>query len=128
MKKDANSFFLQLDHLPEGHEALRGRALRCVLVSELMNREEMTVADMVSLLDRLGFALDGRISKAVSDALRWEIGRGRVARIGRGRYRYLGAPPTTAWRIRRLAAQQRPEVRPRPDGNGARGTPRSRVG
>lgn len=45
-----------------------------------------TVSELVQMLDRKGFDTDGRASKAVSDALRWEVRRGRLHRVDRGRY------------------------------------------
>jgi hypothetical protein len=39
------------------------------------------------------------------DALRWEVRRGRVVRLGRGLYRYCRAPASTARRIRLFAAR-----------------------
>ena len=87
--------------------ALRGRGLRFVLVSELMTSGELTVAELVEIVARRGYRLAGRPSKVISDALRWEVRRSRVARIARGRYRFLGAPASTARRIRLLAAAAR---------------------
>ncbi len=46
----------------------------------------------------------GRPGKAVSDVLRSELYKGRVERIGRGRYRVATMPRTTRFRIRRRAA------------------------
>lgn len=87
---------------------LRGRALRFVLVDELMNREEMTVAEMVTaLVHRTGFDLGGRASKIISDSLRWETRRGRVIRVGRGRYRFSHTARSTARRIGILARRSR---------------------
>jgi hypothetical protein len=87
--------------------ALRGRALRFVLVEELMNRAEMTVAEMAATVAAQGYRLPGRPSKTISDALRWEVRRGRVVRLGRGRYRYATAPASTARRIRIFARRCR---------------------
>ncbi len=88
---------------------LRGRALRFVLLDELMQREDgMTVAEMVdTLLLRHGFDLGGRASKIISDALRWETRRGRVVRLGRGRYRFVRAARSTTRRIEILASRSR---------------------
>lgn len=91
-----------------GVPSLRGRALRFVLVDELMKRDEMTVAEMVTVLvHRHGFDLGGRASKIISDALRWETRRGRVVRVGRGRYRFSHAARSTTRRIGILAARSR---------------------
>ena len=91
-----------------GVPPLRGRALRFVLVDELMRRPEMTVAEMVTVLEvDHGFDLCGRASKVISDALRWETRRGRVARVARGRYRFVRAARSTARRIGILAARCR---------------------
>jgi hypothetical protein len=81
--------------------------LRFVLVDELMARSSMTVSGMVAALGRQGYDLGGRASKVVSDALRWEVRRGRVVRLGRGLYRYGAAPASTARRIRLLATRCR---------------------
>ncbi len=84
---------------------LRGRGLRFVLVDYMMKRPEATVAELVAAVANAGFEIAGRPSKVISDALRWEVRRGRVIRLGRGRYRYNTAPPSTARRIRLLAVQ-----------------------
>lgn len=90
---------------------LRGRALRFLLVHELMQREEMTVSEMVTtLVRRCGFDLGGRASKIISDALRWETRRGRVIRLGRGRYRFSQTARSTARRIGLLASRCRAYV------------------
>lgn len=88
---------------------LRGRALRFVLVDELMRRgDDMTVAELVAaLVHRHGFDLGGRASKVISDALRWETRRGRVVRVGRGRYRFSHTARSTARRIGILASRSR---------------------
>ena len=87
---------------------LRGRALRFVLVDELMRHQDMTVAELVTaLVHRAGFDLGGRASKIISDALRWETRRGRVVRIGRGRYRFSHAARSTTRRIGILATRSR---------------------
>ncbi len=87
---------------------LRGRALRFVLLDELMRREEMTVAELATVLvHRHGFDLGGRASKIISDALRWETRRGRVVRVGRGRYRFSHTTRSTARRIGVLAHRAR---------------------
>lgn len=86
-------------------EPLWGRGLRFVLVGELMNRQEMTVAQMAAYLVEQGHVLEGRASKVISDALRWEVRNGRVGRLGRGRYRYRSAPSTTRSRIRTFAVR-----------------------
>lgn len=79
---------------------LWGRSLRFVVVDELMRAgRPVTVAEMVELLAAAGFTLRGRPSKVISDALRWEIRRGRVVRLRRGVYRYRSAPRSTARRI-----------------------------
>ncbi|MDH4364190.1 MAG: hypothetical protein OEY70_08940 [Acidimicrobiia bacterium] len=78
-------------------------------MNELMRREDgMTVAEMVdTLVLRHGFDLGGRASKIISDALRWETRRGRVIRLGRGRYRFVRAARSTTRRIGILATRCR---------------------
>jgi hypothetical protein len=67
----------------------------------------MTVAEMVTVITGYGFELTGRASKVISDALRWEVARGRVVRLRRGVYRYGQPPRTTAWRISLFATRAR---------------------
>ena len=78
-----------------------GRDLRYLLTILLHRHGPLTVARLVTLLEAEGFAVRGRPSKEVSDALRWEIGRKRVVRLGRGRYAPGVMPPSTARRIHR---------------------------
>ena len=86
------------------NEPITGRPLRCLLIDILASSVgPMSIAGLVDELERLSTPLAGRPSKVVSDALRWEIRNGRVARCGRGQYRFAGAPVTTLARIRRRA-------------------------
>ena len=89
--------------------AVSGRDLRCLLTLALQHHGPLTVARLVEVVEQQGFAIAGRPSKAVSDALRWEIGRGRVVRLGRGRYAPSSIPGTTFRRILRRAAQLQTE-------------------
>lgn len=82
---------------------LRGRGLRFVLVEHIRIHGVVSVAEMGSALAADGFVVDGRVSKVVSDALRWEVARGRVRRLGRGVSAYGRVPSTTARRIRLFA-------------------------
>lgn len=90
---------------------LTGIELRYVLTRALAVCGPMTVAELVQELDRQGFTVKGRPTKAVSDALRWERRRGRVRRLGHGLYGPGYVPRGTEYRIiervgalRRLAA------------------------
>jgi hypothetical protein len=82
---------------------LRGRGLRFVLVGHIEKHRTTTVAELARHVATLGYELPGRPSKVISDALRWEVARGRVVRTGRGEYTYGSAPKTTARRIRQFA-------------------------
>jgi hypothetical protein len=95
--------------VPAGRVILRGIELRSLLVLVLLERRRaMTVAELVDAVDRRGFALDGRPSKAVSDALRWEVGRGRVVGVRRGVYRPGHVAKVTRHRMQaRVAAADR---------------------
>jgi hypothetical protein len=91
--------------------------LRFVVVDYLMTAgREVTVAELAEVVTGQGFVLSGRPSKVISDGLRWEVRRGRVVRLGRGRYRYLRAPASTARRMRILAAASRAWVAARARG------------
>lgn len=65
---------------------LRGIELRYVLAMQLTVHGPATIGELIDALKWHGFRVRGRASKAISDALRWEVGRGRVLRLGRGRY------------------------------------------
>jgi hypothetical protein len=78
---------------------LRGIELRYVLTLHLAQQGPATIAELIEALSHHGFSVRGRPSKAVSDALRWEIGRGRVNRFARGRYGTGYIPRSTDHRI-----------------------------
>ncbi|HEX4903722.1 MAG TPA: hypothetical protein VFV42_12970, partial [Acidimicrobiales bacterium] len=90
---------------------LHGLELRYVLTDLIASAPDhvWTVAELVRRLERAGFVLPGRASKTVSDHLRAECGRGRVRRVGRGRYALGAIPGATRRRIRR-AARHRSEL------------------
>ncbi|BBX97829.1 hypothetical protein [Mycobacterium lacus] len=79
---------------------LHGIEVRYVLTMHLSQHGPATIAEMIDALRWHGFCVRGRASKAISDALRWEIERGRVYRLGRGRYRSADIPRATEYRIR----------------------------
>ena len=67
-------------------KVLQGIELRYVVTTNLAVHGRATIAEIVDLLEYQGFVIAGRASKTVSDALRWEMRRGRVRRIRRGVY------------------------------------------
>jgi len=84
---------------------LTGYLLRSFLLLTLRQAGSvLAVADLVAGLEREGYVTRGRPSKAVSDALRWEVARGRVRRLARGVYVVGHLPRQTAWRMRRRLA------------------------
>ena len=78
---------------------LRGTDLRYTLTRLIQVLGPMTVSDLCAQLENLNFGVEGRPTKVVSDALRWEMGRDRVIRRGRGLYGEGWAPSGTAYRI-----------------------------
>jgi hypothetical protein len=103
-------------------KTLRGTNLRYTLIRLLQVCGPSTVNDLVAALRKWGFTVDGRPSKAVSDALRWERRRGRVRRIERGLYRAGGMPSGTEYRIIRRVSFLREEATPEEAGRGGRVT------
>ena len=99
---------LPSDH-PRRARHLSGLELRYVLTDVICGSGDRvwSVADLASSLNDAGFVLSGRASKAISDALRWEIGRGRVRRVGRGVYVAGSMPGATRRRIRKRTRQLR---------------------
>lgn len=89
--------------------AISGRPLRYLLTTLLIEADRpVAVRELVAWCEREGVEFDGRPSKVISDALRWEIGWARVQRLGRGVYRamrYLIPRSTQHWikiRVRQL--------------------------
>lgn len=83
---------------------LVGRKLRYWLTITLVDAQDVvTVASLGERLEASGLAVAGRTSKVISDSLRWEVRRGRVQRVGRGRYVACRFPrQTLAWMRTRL--------------------------
>ncbi|WP_409435666.1 hypothetical protein [Mycobacterium sp. SMC-14] len=79
--------------------SLRGIELRYVLTHYLLHHGTRSIGELAAELDSRGFGVPGRPSKAISDALRWERGRGRAFRRGRGRYGPASMPRSTEYRI-----------------------------
>lgn len=84
---------------PGMNHALKGIELRYVLTMQLAVHGPATIDELIEALNWHRFSVRGRPSKAISDALRWEIGRGRVRRLGRGRYDPGYLPRSTEHRI-----------------------------
>jgi hypothetical protein len=77
----------------------------------------LDIAELVDRVERAGFTVEGRPSKTISDALRWEVARRRVVRLARGRYA-----------VGRLAKVTKHRMRRRLDAFGARAGDGSREG
>jgi hypothetical protein len=91
---------------------LRGTELRYVLTWHIVLHGPATVKELAKTLEYHGFYTKGRTSKAISDALRWEVGRGRIYRIGRGKYRSADIPRGTEHRIHQRVLALREAARP----------------
>ena len=79
--------------------ALSGRRLRYA-VALLLHEADRTVTldELAERLRASGYATNGEPRKAISDALRWELHRGRAVRVRRGHYRSRGlARSTVRW-------------------------------
>jgi hypothetical protein len=89
---------------------LRGIELRYALTHYLTLHGVCTVQELIAGLVQLGFGFHGRPSKAVSDALRWEVRLGRVYPRGRALYGPGEIPRSTEHRIDRRALQLREQA------------------
>jgi hypothetical protein len=89
--------------------ALRGIELRYVLTMHLARHGCATIRELVDALAFHGFAAADPANKSVSYALRWECGRGRVRRLGRGVYGPGQMPRGTEHRIRQRELALRAE-------------------
>ena len=90
---------------------LRGIELRYMLTTHLALHGSMTIPNLVEDLEYLGFGFDGRASKSVSDALRWEVRRGRVRRLRRGLYGPGAMPRSTEHHIQKRVEALRAAAR-----------------
>lgn len=91
------------------NRGLSGKYLRWVVCVHLAGtRRTMTVAEIVEALEADGHVIAGRAGKTVSDALRWEVARGRVVQNGRGRYGPGKINRSTLYSMRERAAAARP--------------------
>ena len=86
------------------YELLAGIKLRYAIVAALIAaRRPMSVEELLESFERRGLTVRSSYpAKAVADAVRWEIRRGRVARVRRGVYAAGTVAPST--RRRMLAA------------------------
>jgi hypothetical protein len=90
---------------------IRGLCLRYLLALHLSDvGRTCTTRELVEAVQAAGFELFDRPSKTVSDALRWEVRRGRVTRLGRGVYAAGTIAPETKRRMRRQIAELRAQV------------------
>jgi hypothetical protein len=99
---------------------VRGIELRYLLTMHLFLHGPATVSELVRTLASQGFDIAGRASKSVSDALRTEIGRGRVYRLRRGRYGPDWMPRGTEYRIHKRVLALRAEAAQLSRGGGQR--------
>ncbi|MCV7281832.1 hypothetical protein H7J88_19585 [Mycolicibacterium flavescens] len=91
-------------------KVLRGTELRHVLTTYLAVHGPSSVDALLELLDYHLFTVAGRPSKTVSDALRWEVRRGRVRRLRRGHYGPGAMPRSTEHYIHQHALDLREEA------------------
>lgn len=90
---------------------ISGIELRYLLTMTLVDcRRSMTVAELTAVLRRDGFAVRRRTSKTISDALRWEVRKGRVVRVGRASYAPGRLPRSTEWWIRERVLKIRAQI------------------
>jgi hypothetical protein len=86
--------------------------LRYALTTYLLQHGPTTVNELVEAMEWQGFHIDGRPSKQVSDALRWERRRGRVRRLARGLYAPGYVPRGTEYRIHNRVMELRAAAKP----------------
>jgi len=91
-------------------KVLQGIELRYMLTVNLDILGSACVFELIEQLEYQGFSIPGRASKTVSDALRWEMRRGRVRRLRRGVYGPGEMPRSTGQYIHQRAAALRDEA------------------
>lgn len=105
----------QMEFVPKsevhGGLTLSGRMLRYVCTTLIFENGPCSVPQLYDLIRNEGFTINGRPSKTISDALRWEIAHDRVERLGRSLYGPGVLPRTTRDRITRRVSQLRVPAR-----------------
>lgn len=91
-------------------KVLRGTELRHMVTTNLAVHGKATMFEILELLYYQGFIIPGRPSKTVSDALRWEMRRGRVRRLRRGVYGPGQMPRSTEYYIHKRALALREDA------------------
>ncbi len=86
-------------------QPLSGMDLRHLLTVLLLDAGQLTTDELVAAVRSSGRDVAGRASKTVSDALRWEVRKGRVVRIRRSTYAPGSMPRSTQWWMRRRVDQ-----------------------
>jgi len=87
---------------------VQGLEPRSLLVLLLLERSRpMSVSELAAAVRQAGFAVAGRPSKGIADALRWELRRGRVVRLQRGAYAAGYVAGVTRHRMRARVAEMR---------------------
>lgn len=75
--------------------------LRALLTLAIHGGGRTQIADLVAIVEREpGLHLHGRAGKVVSDALRAEVNKGWVRRVGRGWYEPGHLPRSSRYRLR----------------------------
>lgn len=72
----------------------RIRAAICVALADV-GRQGLSVPELVDAITSMGLPLGQRPNKVIADAVRWEVGRRHVRRIGRGQYAIDSIPEST---------------------------------
>lgn len=90
---------------------LRGIELRYVLTMHLSLHGPASITELANALAWHGFTVGGRESKCISDALRWEMGHGRVRRLRRGLYGPGWMPRGTEHRIHKRVLALRDQAK-----------------
>lgn len=82
-------------------EPLGGLLLRYEIVLVLRSAyDAMSIPEIVRAIELRGFTLPANPNKVVSDALRWEVRKGRATKLRRGRYGAGFIPRSSEYRIR----------------------------
>jgi len=84
------------------------RYLACLTLRQY--RRPLTVGGLVSAIEADGWPIAGQPNKTLADALRWELKKKRIIRVGRGRYAYGKVPRSTEWWMRNELARIRSEL------------------
>ena len=93
--------FLHTRRVPPTRDRRRADRVRAAICITLLDADTpLSISELVAALRRWGLPLGEHANKTVADAIRWELQRHHVRKVGRGRFAIDRLSKTTAFYMR----------------------------